>query len=385
MQPYRQALIVFLAISTFLPVCAKAEEPFRYPEAEHGKGRLQYISGLPVLTIEGTPEEMGDQLGVLALKPARPLTEVVDDYLAKKGWETVYKVVLKTGNILLPRFPPDHLQELNAAAGSSGWPRELLVFGNTISDLRRIVQCSAVIVEAEQSATGGPLFGRNLDWPPIARLHEYTLVVVCRPAGKRAFASITFPGMLGCASGINDAGLALAMLDVTSTKEESRRFNPEGTPTNLLLRRVLEECANIEEAERLLRSSPRASMLNLALCDTKRGAVLEITTKTIAARPSERGVCVCTNHFRDSQLATSTECWRYDALARDLGTQRSAVSDIARRLHAVNQGASTLQTMVFEPSARKLHLAFGAGPASQYPLQTLELSGLFKKQNAPTP
>src|SRR5205807_6387216 len=41
------------------PALSKAEEPFRFPEASHGKGKLQYINDLPVLTVEGTPEEIG--------------------------------------------------------------------------------------------------------------------------------------------------------------------------------------------------------------------------------------------------------------------------------------------------------------------------------------
>src|SRR5262249_17735234 len=53
----------------------KPSTPFRYPEARHGKGELRYVRGVPVLTVEGTPEEIGEQVGVLALKPARPVLE----------------------------------------------------------------------------------------------------------------------------------------------------------------------------------------------------------------------------------------------------------------------------------------------------------------------
>jgi hypothetical protein len=45
-------------------------EPFRYPEAKHGAGELRSINRIPVLMVAGTPEEMGEQMGVLALKPA---------------------------------------------------------------------------------------------------------------------------------------------------------------------------------------------------------------------------------------------------------------------------------------------------------------------------
>lgn len=358
---------------------AFAGEAFRYPEAKHGKGELRYIDGIPVLLAEGSPEEMGEQLGTLALKPARPLLEMTDGFIEKHGWKQIYSLVLKTGNVLLPRFPAHHRKELEAAAKASPWSRELLIFGSTISDMRRFMRCSTLIVEAPRSATGGPLFGRNLDWPPFKTIHEFTFVAVYRPTGKRAFASVTYPGLLGCSSGINDAGLAIASLDVTSSKDGSLPFNPLGTPTILALRRVLEECATVEEAEKLLRSMNLASMLNLAVCDKKHGVVFEITTKSVVVRPSVDGVSICTNHFRTEELATWTECRRYETLQQGAELKKHTVADIQKQMHAVNQGAATLQTMVFEPAALKLHLAFGKGPATRLPLRTLNLTKLFAK------
>jgi isopenicillin-N N-acyltransferase-like protein len=378
MAPFR----VSLTIPFLLALVASqtlAEEPFRYPEARHGKGELKYVNGVPVLRMEGSPAEVGEQLGVLALKPARRLLEISDKFLEANGWKKIFTITLKTGNLMLPQFPPDHVKELEAAARASGWSRDLLVFGNTVTDLRRILQCSALLVEAKRSSTGGPLFGRNLDWPPFGPLHEYTLVAVYRVKGKRAFASITYPGLLGCPSGMNDAGLALAALDVSSASDGSAKVNLRGTPTYLALRRVLEECTTIKEAERLLRSVRPASMLNVALCDRNGAAVFEITPKSLVVRSPVEGICACTNHFRSKQLATSTQCPRYDLLDASRKAKTLAVSDVARKMHAVNQGAATLQTMVFEPKTQKLHLAFGKGPATRLPLHTLDLKRLFKE------
>jgi hypothetical protein len=211
----------------------------------------------------------------------------------------------------------------------------------------------------------------------VAKLHEYTLVIVYRPNGKRPFASITFPGVLGVTTGINDAGLAIAMLDVNSTGDGARGLNPAGTPTVFALRRILEECATVDEAFALLRSIERASLLNVAICDRKHGAVLEVTPKNVVLRPSEAGFCLCTNHFRTPGLATVTQCKRYETLLSSLGHREYSVPDIAARLHAVNQGEMTLQSMVFEPATLTLHLAFGAGPASRLPMKRLNLSELF--------
>jgi hypothetical protein len=60
----------------------------RLPEGKFDKGELKYINGVPVLTLEGTPEEIGTQFGELALKPSdKPLLGRVDSYMKQMGWE----------------------------------------------------------------------------------------------------------------------------------------------------------------------------------------------------------------------------------------------------------------------------------------------------------
>ena len=44
-----------------------------YRDGRHGKGELKHINGLPVLILEGTPQEMGQQAGVLVGRPLREL------------------------------------------------------------------------------------------------------------------------------------------------------------------------------------------------------------------------------------------------------------------------------------------------------------------------
>jgi hypothetical protein len=95
-------------------------------------------------------------------------------------------------------------------------------------------------------------------------------------------------------------------------------------------------------------------------------------------RPSSGGVSICTNHFRTTELATDMSCLRYDRLQQSNSLPKYTVEDIAKRMDSVNQGAATLQTMIFEPAALRLHLAFGKGPATRLPLKTLELKELFE-------
>ena len=149
------AVFVVLVVNLLSP----AGEDFHYPTAKSGKGQLQVIAGVPILVVQGKPEEIGEQWGVLCLKPASGMVKLADGFVKDHGWGALYPMMLKVGSLIEPQFPPDYLKELDSAAKASGWPRDLLVFTNTIADLRKLGGCSALLVEGNRSATGGPLFG----------------------------------------------------------------------------------------------------------------------------------------------------------------------------------------------------------------------------------
>jgi predicted choloylglycine hydrolase len=222
------------------------------------------------------------------------------------------------------------------------------------------------------------LFGRNLDYPTLGQLHQYSLVTIYRPKGKKAFASIGFPGLIGCLSGINREGLALAVHEVHTSRDNSPRLNTKGIPYTMCFRRVLEECRNVSEAEKLLRSLPRTTFLNLAVCDQQGGVIFEITPKNLVVRKGENGLTPCTNHFRTQTLSTGVKCWRYPLLVEAFIRDKLDRNDVTARLHAVNQGGATLQTMVFAPKELKLYLAIGQCPSSALPLKELALKELFE-------
>src|SRR6516225_686573 len=119
MAQLRSTASVILLVALLSGTPAKGTEPFRYPEAKHGRGELRYINNIPVLSVQGSPAELGEQIGALALKPATGLTRLADRFVKESGWERLYPVILKTGNIMLPQFPPDHLTELEAASKAS--------------------------------------------------------------------------------------------------------------------------------------------------------------------------------------------------------------------------------------------------------------------------
>jgi hypothetical protein len=397
MMPRFRAILCLVVLAGFgVAELAPATKPFHFPPAKHGRGELQYVNGLPVLAVEGTPEEMGKQMAILAGKPSqRALTYPKDvlSYLATPvGLKLIWPLVVKNGNRLLQNFPADHRREFEALATASGLNRELLVAVNTMFDLKQdlaaLFGCSALIIEGPRSATGQPIFGRNMDYISLGYLHEYSLVTIFRPRGKHAFASIGFPAVVGSISGINDAGLALAVLETTGADpSEGPAFNLDGVPFALCYRRLLEECTTVPEAERLLRKMKRTTTNNLAVCDKTGGAVFEITPSRVVVRHTKDNIGVCTNHFCSDELKLTkrrdlfTTIERFDILEKARTQSRKmGIGDVQRYLDAANQGDLTLQTMIFEPATLTVHLAFAVDrrPASSRELKRLELAPLLK-------
>jgi hypothetical protein len=363
---------------------ADAQRTFQEAAAEGGE--LRYIHGIPVLFLEGEPEQMGRQQAALVLGVARRQSQLPKTILGQYGGGFLWPVVVGYSRSLMKDAPERYRRELNGALAKAKYQQEeidALTVTNSLIELRCFDLCSALLVEPERSAGGEMLFGRNLDIPSYGCLDRLVLVAVCRPADRHAFASVTWPGFVGVLSGMNDTGLAVGCLDSGPAKDDSPAFCL-GAPLSLTFRRILEECSSIEEAQKLLTAAKRTTWMNLAACDRQRAVVFEITPKSVVARRAEDHLLACTNHFRTPELSVTKQCWRYRVLHGYWErSQPFSWRDVADALHKVNLGQLTTQSMIFEPKPLRLRLAIGKPPASGGPFVSLELAALFQRKPAP--
>lgn len=369
----RLALLFFL-----FPAFLQAKEPFRFPEGKHGTGELKYVDGIPVLTVSGTPAEMGEAVGVLGVKPVKDLEGLFKNFLKQTSLEIAWPVIVKACTAMYAKLPEDYRRELDAMAKSSGIDRDVIVVANTFLDLAKLGGCSTIITVPERSATGKLLLGRNLDVPPVDPLHEFSLVIVYHSKGKRPFVSVGFPGTLCGASLMNADGLCLAINEITKSGDDSPRFDPEGMPMIGCYRKIIEECGDVEAAVGLCKKLKFTTWESLTLADTKTGAIAEVTPRRVAVRKSEGGLCFCTNHFCCEGLATNDDCWRLKKLEKSRDKKEWSVADMMQHLDAVNQRGCTMQTMVFEPESRTIHLAFGKPPTSSLKATKVDFTPFLK-------
>ena len=369
----------------FAPICRgedRGASP-KYVERVIGPASLRMVGNVPVMTLSGTPEEIGQQQAALIQEVSGPLLGFPKQFLKTFGGGAFWPVIAEAGRRLVSNAPERYQAEIQALAKAGPYDPENLRVANGLVEIRRLGGCAAFLIPAERSATKGPLFGRNFDFPPFGVLNQYGCVMIYRPKGQHAFVSIGFPGLIGVLSGMNDAGLCVATLDVYSSGDNSKKFDLNGVPLALTFRQILEECETVAEAEALLRKVPRTTYMNLAACDSQNGAVFEITPKSVGVRPLTDMCLTCTNHFRTDDLKVSLRCDRFSRLCKidqDALDSRKIfdVEDVQAAMHAVNQGGLTIQTMVFEPATRKLHVVMGDGPVSNRPMTEIDAKLLFK-------
>ena len=130
----------------------------------------------------------------------------------------------------------------------------------------------------------------------------------------------------------------------------------------------------------ILEKSRIVASNNLILLDAEGcAAVAEMGPERFEVRTSEDGALFATNHHRKGK-GRLFGCWRYDKLSDFCKENKGRIDvpSLERILHEVNQDIISIQSMVFEPSALKLHLSMGRIPATQGPFKTIRLEEALK-------
>src|SRR5947207_10064547 len=131
-------------VALLLWTAAAAAQPFSFPEGNHGRGELRYRNGIPVLSVAGTPEEIGEQVGALAVAPAQRVLAYPRQLLEQVHLGLLWHPLLKAGERMVAHFPTDYRAELEATIRAARVDRDPVVAGNTFFDLKKILACSAL-------------------------------------------------------------------------------------------------------------------------------------------------------------------------------------------------------------------------------------------------
>jgi isopenicillin-N N-acyltransferase-like protein len=314
----------------------------------------------------------GQQLGDV-------ITQLHDKYLGRLlPTESRRFAARAAANLFERHLLPEHQAEVRALAAATHVSESDTMLGQCFLDAMPMTACSTVTLPADASPDHVARFGRNLDFMSFGIADKSSVLLVYKPKGRYSFAAVTWPGMIGVLSGMNEHGLALANMEVT----RGVRL-PGAMPYVMLYRTVLEQCKTVDEAVALLDRTPRQTTNNLMLMDASGSrAVVEITPQKIAVRRGKDGASlVCTNHQRGADdYDTPGKCDRFDCLHDTTKSNwgKIDVPMIESMLAKVSDPGFTMQSMVFEPSNRVLYLSVGKD-AAHGQFHKLDLTPYFGK------
>lgn len=331
-------------------------------------------SSVPVLIVEGN----GDAMGRLAGQNLGPQIEQLHSaYMAALFQDPLSReLALKNAQAYEPFIDPEHLAEIRGLSETSGLDYNQALLSQCFLDILPMVACSTIALPADASPDGVARMGRNLDFPSMGVADKASMILIYKPQNRYHFAAITWPGLVGALTGMNEHGLVVANMEVTRLPAPAKAM-----PYVLLYRSVLEKCKNVDEAIALLESSGKQTANNLMLMDAQGGrAVVEINPPGLKVRKGLPGeALLSTNHQRGENHDKPNRCNRYDRMLK-LSRENFGQMDEAK-LRGIVQSVSvsrfTLQSMVFEPVNRVIYLSTGES-AGNGPYHRLDLGALMK-------
>jgi len=165
-----------------------------------------------------------------------------------------------------------------------------------------LVACTALGVNGARSQDGKLLVGRNFDFSMGDKFSRDKIIAFYRPDKGYKFAFITWGGMIGVVSGMNDQGLV-----VTLNAAKSGIPGSSKTPVSILARQILQYASNIKEAYEIAGKSETfvaESFLISSAADNKT-VVIEKSPDNMGLYDPGGDYLLLTNHFQSETFRSS--------------------------------------------------------------------------------
>lgn len=162
-----------------------------------------------------------------------------------------------------------------------------------------LVGCTGLAAWGDCTRGGHLFIGRNFDFSAGRSFDTNKVVYRVEPDEGLGFISVSWPGMAGVITGINDARIAVFINAAQSS--DKRRI---GVPVSLVMREILQNAKTLEEAIKIIRDKQVfvSDLYMVADGKTSRAVIVEKTPLRCAVWKTKDQYLVCSNHFMSDKL-----------------------------------------------------------------------------------
>ncbi len=343
--------------------------------AQTAGGSLREVNGYRVLSVAGTPEEMGRQHGTMLAEDVR---RVVRDVIVEGEGAWDLDGLLAGAMAMERHLPAEFRAELHALAAAAEVDYAQLVALQLFGDVRRAQGCTSYAVFGHATATGECLIGRNMDYWDHGASAYGAILLHARPDRGHAFLTCSWAGIINGWTSLNDAGVFCS-----NNSGYGRRDTLDGVSTCFMVRKVAQYAGSVEEGIAIVRDTPRAigTILLIAGGDPPDAAICEYDHDELVVRRATDGYVVADNSFQrlgvaPDEVAEPSAWSRAGTLLRLIRAHHGRLDrtlNLAAAEGVPIRGINLHSALIF-PADRTMYVSMGVVPAADQPYHGFRLT-----------
>lgn len=275
--------------------------------------------GLWELRVSGNPLELGLKTGSLTQELFNEQEDIfvkkIDELVPSKGYQNLLRKFLAWFNRkMYLNIDEQYKTELYGISKYASpdydyiaQPYQRVMYfhgahdiGHALQDLA-LVGCSSFAAWGDHTKNGKLLIGRNFDFYAGDAFAKNKIIAFVEPDQGYKFMSVTWGGMIGVVSGMNDQGLT-----VTINAGKSQFPLIAKTPVSLVTREILQYASNIEEAIAIAKKREVfvSESIFVGSAKDKKAAIIEVSPKNFGVfEVDNSNKLICSNHFQSAAYA----------------------------------------------------------------------------------
>ncbi len=272
------------------------------------------------LYVSGDPYQIGLQTGslsqeLMAIQETAFLGKVEELVPSKTKQYLLRKVLAWYNRKMYLHIPEEYKAEILGVSKYAGDTYDyvaddylrLLYFhsahdiGHALQDLA-LVGCSSFAAWGNKTEDGSLIIGRNFDFYAGDDFAKNKIIAFIKPTNGYNFMSVTWAGMMGVVSGMNDQGLT-----VTINAGKSDMPLVAKTPISILTREILQYASNIDEAIAIAKKRQVfvSESIFIGSAKDKRAITIEVSPNNFEVYEVENSnQLICSNHFQSEAYKT---------------------------------------------------------------------------------